>query len=79
MRTAVLALFAAAVSADAAADAVSQAECDGYLWGLMTKGWSCQAETDNNLNWSCTMTGDNPDNLVSTDVDSTSVAWSSAC
>ena len=76
MRTAVLALFAAAASADAASDALHQVECDGYLWGLMLLGWECQPETDNNLNWSCTMTGDNPDNLVSADVDSTSAVWS---
>ena len=79
MKTAALALFAAAVNADTASDAINQAECDGYLWGLMLLGWSCQAETDNNLNWSCTMTEANPNNLVSTDVDSTSVAWSQAC
>ena len=76
MRTALLALFAAAANADAASDALNQTECDGYLWGLMLLGWECQPETDNNLNWSCTMTGDNPDNLVSADVDSTSAVWS---
>ena len=80
MRTAVLALFAAAASADAASDALHQVECDGYLWGLMLLDWVCEPEAENNMNWSCIMMDDNePDELVSCSVDSSSAPWKSVC
>ena len=72
MRTIALALFAAAANADAAADALAQAACDGYLWGLGQAGWTCTEDADNAGDWTCANTDAT---LASSTVDSTSTAW----
>ena len=76
MRTIALALFAAAANADAAAELLNQALCDGYLWGLGLEGWTCTEDADSAGDWTCANTDAS---LASTTVDSTSAAWGLAC
>lgn len=76
MRTIALALFAAAANADAAADALQEAVCDGYLWGLELLGWTCTADASVATTWTCENTDTTMDGAS---VDSTSNVWATAC
>ena len=76
MRTIALALFAAAANADAAADAIQAATCDGWLWGLEILGWTCTADATVATTWTCVNTDTA---LDGTTVDSSSSAWGDAC
>ena len=76
MRTHItLAAFVAAVSADAADDAMAQAMCDSFLWGLEQMGWTCWPDMTP-LDYYC----ENIDSsLMSEYVDSSSSAWEMSC
>merc|ERR1711934_89653 len=76
MRTAALAIFAA--TANALTEAEQQIECNGYLWGIQQKGWTCAVDAADAKKFTCT----NPDtalNATADKVDSTSAAWVEAC